>query len=134
MKDIYMLDQAKAYIVGKFVTKEVLHGSMWSVGRSLHSQGREVYKNSKKSPDFGRQFVDPDGFVKLSNPKPNYFCYVNTYVHKMNYPEQYNMDKDTELIGPVKLDGWIDFGYIYFVLYSPRAKRELNNSKESACF
>ena len=140
MKDICTLDPSKAYIVGKLITKEVLHGSTkktggpWAVGRSLHSQGSEVHKNCKKALGYGRQFLDADGFVKSGNLQPDYFHYVNTAMHKLKFPEQHNMDDHGELIGPGKPDGWMFSGCIYFVLYSPWVERELDNSKVAACF
>jgi hypothetical protein len=94
MKDICTLDPSKAYMVGKLITKEVLHGSTkktggpWAVGRSLHSQGSKVHKNCKKALGYGRQFLDADGFVKSGNLQPDYFHYVNTAMHKLKFPER----------------------------------------------
>jgi hypothetical protein len=140
MNDICTLDPGKAYIVGKLVTYAMLHcstktiGASWCIGRSLHAQGREVHKNCKKALGHGRKFLDADGFVKSGNHQPDYFCFVNSCMHKLKHPEQHEVDEQGELIGPGKPDQWMFTGYIYFVLCSPRVERQLDNSKVSACF
>jgi hypothetical protein len=73
MNDICTLDPGTACIVGKLITKDVLHGGTkrvggpWSLGRSLLSQSKEVHKNCKKALGCGRKCLDADGFVKSGN-------------------------------------------------------------------
>jgi hypothetical protein len=140
MKDICTLDPSKAYIVGKLISSEVLHGSTktiegpWIVGRSLHSQASEVHKNCKKALGYGRNMLDAEGFVKSGNLQPDYFDYVNTCMHKLKYPQHHVEDEKGELTGTGKPDGWMFFGYIFFVLFSPRVEKGLDNSKVSSCF
>jgi hypothetical protein len=138
MNDICTLDPGKACIVGKLVTDAMLHcstktiGASWCIGRSLHAQGREVHKNCKKALGHGRKFLDADGFVKSGNHQPDYFCFVNSCMHKLKHPEQHEVDEQGELIGPGKPDQWMFTGCICFVLCSPRVERQLHNSKVSA--
>jgi hypothetical protein len=140
MNDICTLDPGTAYIVGKLITKDVLHGSTkkvggpWSMGRALLTQSKEVHKNCKKALGYGTKFLDADGFVKSGNHQPDYFRFVNNEMHKLKHPEMHEENELGQMIGHGKPDGWMFNGYIYFVLYSPRVEKDLDNSNVSACF
>jgi hypothetical protein len=55
-------------------------------------------------------------------------------MHELKHPLRHRRDSDGVSTGLGKPDKWMFVGYIFFVLYSPRVERELDNSKVSACF